>query len=80
MTPHPSAGKDCLTNTMSYRVTIRGALSDRFAAGFDNVQLERREAGETALVGRLDQSQLYGLLERLRDLGIELVGVEVIPE
>jgi hypothetical protein len=36
--------------------------------------------GETALVGRLDQSQLYGLLDRLRDFGLELIRIEEVSE
>jgi hypothetical protein len=37
----------------------------------------RAGAGETALVGEVwDQSQLYGVLDRLRDFGLELVSVE----
>lgn len=64
---------------MSYRVTVKGRLSERFASAFDGVTLEPG-VGETALVGRLDQSQLYGLLERLRDFGLELLRVEEVAE
>jgi hypothetical protein len=33
--------------------------------------------GQTVLVGEIrDQAHLYGLLDRLRDFGIELVAVE----
>jgi hypothetical protein len=33
--------------------------------------------GETVLVGEIrDQADLYGLLDRLRDFGIDLVAVE----
>lgn len=64
---------------MSYRVTVKGRLSERFASAFEGVTLEPG-AGETALVGRLDQSQLYGLLDRLRDFGLELRRVEEVPE
>jgi hypothetical protein len=60
---------------MRYRVTVKGRLSERFASAFEGVTLEPG-AGETALVGRLDQSQLYGLLDRLRDFGLELLRVE----
>lgn len=64
---------------MSYRVTVKGRLSERFASAFEGVTLEPG-AGETALVGRLDQSQLYGLLDRLRDFGLELLRVEKVSE
>jgi len=59
-----------------YRIVVRGRLSDHFAATFAGMMLEPG-SGETALVGDVrDQSQLYGLLDRLRDFGLELVSVE----
>jgi hypothetical protein len=58
-----------------YEIVVRGRLSSRYAAAFDGVRLQSRE-GQTSLHAELvDQSQLYGLLNRLRDLGIELVSV-----
>jgi hypothetical protein len=42
----------------------------------------RLEAGatETVFTGEIhDQSQLYGLLDRVRDLGLELVSVQPKP-
>jgi hypothetical protein len=58
-----------------YRVVVRGGMGASFAAGFEGFELEARD-GETALSGALvDQAQLYGLLERLRDLGISIVSV-----
>ena len=59
----------------SYRITIRAGLTERYAATFGSIALECRP-GLTTLVGELDQAQLYGLIERLRDLGLELVRVE----
>ena len=61
------------------RIILSGRLSQRFAAAFDGVTVETG-GGETALVGTLDQAQLYGILERVRDLGLELVRVEEVPE
>jgi hypothetical protein len=59
-----------------YKIVVRGRLTERFASSFEGMCLEP-EAGQTALVGEVkDQSQLYGLLDRLRDLGLELVSVE----
>lgn len=59
-----------------YRIVVRGHLGDRFAASFDGLTAEPR-SGETALVGCVrDQAHLYGILERLRDFGLELLRVE----
>ena len=59
-----------------YRITLRGRLSERFASTFDGMALEPG-SDLTVLVGDVrDQAHLYGLLDRLRDFGIELIAVE----
>jgi hypothetical protein len=64
---------------LSYDIVVRGRLSSRYACAFDGVTLEPR-LGETRLLADLaDQAQLYGLLNRLRDFGIELVSVNAVP-
>jgi len=61
-----------------YRITVRGRLSERFASAFVGMTLERKP-GETALVGLIaDQGQLYGVLDRVRDFGLELVRLEEV--
>ena len=58
-----------------YRICVRGQLSQRLATAFDGMSLEPGVA-HTALIGQVrDQSQLFGLLDRVRDLGLELVSV-----
>jgi hypothetical protein len=67
------------TAVKRYRVLVRGTLSERFAPAFDGVTLEAA-SGMTALVGDVrDQAQLYGILDRVRDFGLELVSVEEVP-
>ncbi|MFL5861287.1 MAG: hypothetical protein ACJ780_10965 [Solirubrobacteraceae bacterium] len=62
-----------------YDIVVRGRLSKRYESAFDGVTLEPR-TGETKLHADLaDQSQLYGLINRLRDFGIELVSVNAVP-
>jgi hypothetical protein len=62
-----------------YDIVVRGRLSSRYECAFDGVTLEPR-LGETRLLADLaDQAQLYGLLNRLRDFGIELVSVNAVP-
>ena len=63
-----------------YEIVVRGRLSRRYECAFDGVTLVPRN-GQTTLRAELaDQSQLYGLLNRLRDFGIELVSVNAISE
>jgi hypothetical protein len=65
-------------NGTRYRIIVRGRLSDRFAAAFEGMRAEAGE-GRTALVGDLaDQSELFGVLDRVHDLGLELLAVEKV--
>ena len=63
-----------------FDIVVRGRLSSRYEDAFDGVKLMARN-GQTMLRADLaDQSQLYGLLNRLRDFGIELVSVNAVSE
>jgi len=62
-----------------YRIRIKGTLSERFAASFDAMQVEH-EHGCTVLSGLcVDVSALYGVLDLVRELGLELLDVESFP-
>ena len=59
-----------------YRIVLRGRLSEHFESAFDGMTLEHGP-NRTVLVGDVrDQAQLYGLLDRLQEFGIELLAVE----
>ena len=60
----------------AYTLVVRGELDDRFAYLFNGMQMERVE-GTTVISGELvDQAQLYGFIQRLEELGLELLTVE----
>jgi hypothetical protein len=62
-----------------YEIRIKGHLDDRWAARFEGLSLTREANGDTLLVGPVvDQSALYGLLRRVRDLGMPLISVSRI--
>jgi hypothetical protein len=63
-------------SALTYRIVVRGAVSPRLAETIECVSASDQETVLTAEV--VDQSQLHGILERLRDLGIELVRIETI--
>jgi hypothetical protein len=59
-----------------YRIVLRGRLSERFESAFDGMTLEHGP-NQTVLVGEVrDQAQLYGLISRLQEFGIDLLAVE----
>jgi hypothetical protein len=60
-----------------YRIRIRGHLESAWSAWFDSLVVTPTEDGTTELVGPLvDQAALFGVLTRLRDLGVTLLLVE----
>ena len=62
-----------------YRICIRGRVTERLGSALEGMRLESG-ATESAFTGEIhDQSQLYGLLDRVRDLGLELVSVQPQP-
>jgi hypothetical protein len=63
-----------------YEIVVRGRLSGRYECAFDGARLVPRNGQTTLCAELVDQSQLYGLLNRLRDLGIELVSVNPAAE
>jgi hypothetical protein len=63
-----------------YEIVVRGRLSSRYECAFDGATLVPRHGQTTLCADLIDQSQLYGLLNRLRDLGIELVSVNPATE
>ena len=63
----------------TYQICIRGRVTERLGSALEGMRL-RPGATDTMFTGEIrDQSQLYGLLDRVRDLGLELVSVQPKP-
>jgi hypothetical protein len=59
-----------------YQICVQGRLTERLATALEGMTLHGG-AVNTVFTGEVkDQSQLYGLLDRLRDLGLELISVQ----
>ena len=63
-----------------YRIVVRRELSDTYAVAFEGMVMEAKD-GVTVLTGKIiDQPHLYGILERINGLGLELLSVEAMPD
>jgi hypothetical protein len=61
---------------MVYQIRIEGHLSPQWTDWLGGVTVTLEDNGETLLTGPVvDQAALYGLLRKVRDLGLPLVSV-----
>ncbi len=59
-----------------YQIKVKGHLGQQWADWFEGLTITREEDGNTLLTGPVvDQSALYGLLKKVRDLGMTLLSV-----
>lgn len=67
------------TATTTYEVRVVGHLDDHWATWLDDLTLTRHDDGTTVLTGPIgDQSELHGLLARIRDLGAPLLALRTL--
>lgn len=64
-----------------YEFQIKGHLDDRWSEWLGGLAVRRLEDGTTVLVGPVvDQAALYGVIIRIRDLGLSLLSVSRVSE
>jgi outer membrane PBP1 activator LpoA protein len=64
----------------AYRIVVRSELGDRYASAFEGMRMET-EDGQTILTGEMaDQPHLFGVLQRINGLGLELLSVQAVSE
>ena len=63
-----------------YRIVVRSELGDRYASAFEGMRMESKD-GRTILTGEIkDQPHLFGVLNRLNGLGLQLLSVQAMPD
>jgi len=70
-------------NIMSsvYRIKVHGCLSCRFSKWLNDLHIKNLKEDETIIEGNIeDQSALFGILIKIRDLGLPLISLEKVDE
>ena len=63
----------------SYEVGVDGVLDGRWSEWFEGPHIDS-QGGQTVLSGtRRDQSELHGVLAKVRDLGLSVITVRRMP-
>jgi hypothetical protein len=61
---------------VTYEIRVEGQLDQRWLEWFDGLNFTYADNGDTILRGAMcDQAALYGMLMKMRDLGLTLVSV-----
>ncbi len=64
-----------------YRIRLRGHVDAAWFDTLDGLEASYEAGGETVLMGSLaDQAALFGMLARVRDLGVPLLSVTEVTE
>ena len=62
---------------LQVEIRARGRIDEQWSSWFEGLSIAHTAQGETILSGSvIDQAALYGLLAKLRDLGLALVSVD----
>jgi hypothetical protein len=66
---------------MVYQIRIKGQLDAQWTDWFDGMRITPQDNGDTLVTGPVvDQAALYGLLRKVRDLGMPLLSVtRILP-
>lgn len=62
--------------TLHYQITVNERLDVSWSSWFDGLTITHNANGNTLITGVVrDQTALYGLIDKARDLGLTLISV-----
>jgi len=75
-----AANRTFTTGAETYEIVVEGHLDANRSGWFEGMQLSCQPDGTTRITGPvIDQAALFGLLNRIRDMGLQLLFVQWLP-
>jgi len=63
-----------------YQIRVKGHLDETLGSWFEGFTVSNQEDGEALVTGHIqDQAALHGILNRISNLGLTLISVNVVP-
>lgn len=60
-------------------IRVKGKIDENWTEWFQGFKVQSKETGESVIFGEVkDQADLYGLIAKLRDLGLTLLAVKIV--
>ena len=73
--------KPTSNQTVIYQIRIKGQPGNEWTDWFEGLTITLEDNGDTLLTGLVvDQAALYGLIKKVRDLGMPLISVNPVKE
>ncbi|MGE5810368.1 MAG: hypothetical protein ACM339_02630 [Ignavibacteria bacterium] len=64
-----------------YKIKVHGCLSYKFSKWLNNLNIKNLKEDETLIEGNVeDQAALFGILMKIRDLGLQLTYLEKVDD
>ncbi|HVO74372.1 MAG TPA: hypothetical protein VMT35_10145 [Ignavibacteriaceae bacterium] len=65
----------------SYKIKVHGCLPYKFSKWLNNLHIKNLKEDETLIEGNVeDQAALFGILMKIRDLGLQLIYLEKVDD
>ncbi len=65
-----------MTEEAGYRIQVKGHLDPGWSEWFEGLAIVQEPEGVTTIAGSIkDQAELFGLLTKIRDMGLTLLSV-----
>ena len=65
-----------MARARDYRIVVRGEFGELLSNAFEGLSIDSRDGQTVLCTGPIDKAAFHGLLDRLGDLGLDIVSLQ----